>query len=209
MPVSQTLHIRLLDRPGGTISAVGGFTVAYRACEIENNRLIAEYAYAECSSEDNYCRAVGRRIATARLKGGAVEFSSTYALITPPTLDPSTDLYRLDSFGTIDITTSVLDVRRAVLKHFVQTRLVQLYSGDIDFASAVVWNGNLPFINMEALYSSEPEELEDVLPQIHALAEKLRQYLTTCGSTDLEIRRHVFDIAWLSAPQSDDAGEKK
>lgn len=198
LPVSQTMHLRLLDDDtGGAVSPVGGFTLAYRVTD--SGRITASYAYAECSSMDNYCRAVGRRIATARLAGSAREFSGSFPIDLPTDGDRTAVVYKLDEQGTIDIAESTFEVRRAVLKHFLTTQLSALYQPDIDFESAVVWRGRLPFLNMEAIaYGCPPKDPAATLVQIHALAEKLR-HSSTAVTTGLEAWRLVSEIIALSS----------
>ena len=57
----------------------GGVTVAYILYHNErNNTLVIDFATAECSDRDNYCRATGRSIATGRLQ--SVKHSHSFTI---------------------------------------------------------------------------------------------------------------------------------
>jgi len=205
------MHLRLLDDDrGGPVSPLGGFTIAYRVTA-NGDRFTASYAYAECSSMDNYCRAVGRRIATARLDGPALEFSGSFAIDLPAEVDRGAALYKLDDFGTIDIAESAFALRPAVLRYFWAMHLSALYRTDLDldldldldFGSAVVWRGHLPYLNMEVLSAwCEPKDPVDTLVKIHELAEKLQRH-SKAFAVDFEARSLVSEITALSSGWTD------
>jgi hypothetical protein len=85
----------------------GGVTVAYVLYHNErNNTLVIDFATAECSDKDNYCRATGRAIASGRLQSPkhcntfTIEHTNDGARITGAVIDHA--LSSLPRWGKLD-----------------------------------------------------------------------------------------------------------
>lgn len=59
-------HVRNKDKDGHP-TAHGGITVAY---DVNDDNEVIAFASARCSRKENYCKAIGRTIATGRLDAG-------------------------------------------------------------------------------------------------------------------------------------------
>lgn len=64
-PYHRYTHYRLL-RPQGALHEKGGLTLAYMSYTVDCRRCLLTTA-AVCSRGDNFCRAIGRRVASGRL----------------------------------------------------------------------------------------------------------------------------------------------
>lgn len=60
------IHLRYINPFNDNVETKGGFTVAY----VEHANDTVTYAIAKCSKKDNYCKRIGRDVATGRMKAG-------------------------------------------------------------------------------------------------------------------------------------------
>jgi len=89
-------HIRTVSSGGllhpDELLGKGGITVAYK--QIENQ---VSFAYARCSTKDNYCKAKGRMIAEGRLLAGR----NFYSVVVDPKQPTEKQLLSLEPLATI------------------------------------------------------------------------------------------------------------
>jgi hypothetical protein len=131
----QFLHLRFVDtflQDGvesneSVVRNRGGYTLAYRCIKHVEGAVFSvelEYAFSECNEEDNYERARGRSIASARLNWNAPKLSFCFTLDDLPGDVNENQLLilqrKVDTYHSIvDINEAHYDLRATVVNHFL------------------------------------------------------------------------------------------
>lgn len=120
---TQYKHLRFADAETGEILNFGGFTLAYRCTQqpsevVGRPNIQVEYAYSECSINDNFNKKDGRSRTYNRLTQQAPDFYTAFD-ITPQLPEGYEHAIIQLSDGIVDIAHGEFNLQRAVVEHFL------------------------------------------------------------------------------------------
>lgn len=176
---TQYKHLRFADGETGDILNFGGFTLAYRCTQQPSEvagrpTITAEYAYAECSINDNFDKTEGRKRTYNRLMHKAPNFYESFDIT--PQLPEGYEHHIIDlGEGIVDVSQddSGFDLQRAIVERFLA-----VFAAILNIGTEEEGAGNL----LENLFVTEAGKLainSEVLSYVEPAFENVAREVAT------------------------------
>jgi hypothetical protein len=172
---TQFKHLRFAEAETGDILNFGGFSLAYRCIQQPSDvagrpNIHVEYAYSECSINDNFNKRDGRNRTYNRLANKAPDYYELFDLT--PQLPEGYEHHIIDlKDGIVDVSHSIFDVPRAVVEQFLTT-----FSGVLNVGTEEEGEGNLLqniFVTENGILAIDAEVLTYSEPAFEAVANEV------------------------------------
>jgi hypothetical protein len=163
---TQFKHLRFADSETGDILNFGGFTLAYRCIQKPSDvagrpNIEVQFAYSECSINDNFDKKEGRNRTYNRLQNQAPDYFEMFDIT--PQLPEGYEHHIIDLHdGVVDIAHTEFDLPRAVVEQFLTTWAAVLNVGTEEsgegnlLQNLIVTEAGILAISADVLSYTEP-----------------------------------------------------